>query len=78
MYCVGRAYVCEFAYLADLHISTRKSAYTPLAVSVKMQLRSDGVRDLRLSDLREIYAHRYDGATQRYDGVSGDTPSYLF
>ena len=36
LYCVGRAYVREFAFLADLHISRRKSAYTPLAASVNM------------------------------------------
>ena len=70
---------------ADLHISKRKSAYTPLAASVNMQLRSDVVRDLRWSDLIEINAKlilrivRIDttAQTQRYDGVSGDRPSYL-
>ena len=54
--CAGRTYVSELAYLPNLHIQRVNIRKRHLASSVNMQLRYDGVRDLRLSDLREIYA----------------------
>ena len=51
-----RAYVREFAYLANLHTRCGIRRKRHLAASVNMQLRYDGVTQLRQSDLREIYA----------------------
>ena len=43
----GHTYVSESAYLPNLHISHVNQRKRHLAASVNMQLRYDGVRDLR-------------------------------
>ena len=55
--CAGRTYVSESVYLPNLHILRVNLRKRHLAASVNMQLRYNGVRDLRQSYLSQMSAY---------------------